>query len=97
MGAHEGCIQHGRLDFILEMPWLALSGSCCPPMHERVEKTVLLPCTAPISSGETFIPVWASGCRLRAMTIARSSMGGCDLSHKHVEDGCKSTCVVFGG
>jgi len=24
-------------------------------------------------------------------------MGGCGLSHEHVEDGCKSTCVEFGG
>ena len=23
--------------------------------------------------------------------------GGCALSHKHVEDGCKSNCVEFGG
>ena len=23
--------------------------------------------------------------------------GGCGLSHEHVEDGCKSTCVEFGG
>ena len=32
--------------------------------HKRVEKTVLLPCTVPISDGEAFIPVWASGCQL---------------------------------
>ena len=32
-----------------------------------------------------------------AMTIASSLMGGCGLSHEHVEDGCKSTCVKFGG
>jgi len=60
-------------------------------------KPVLLPCTAPISDGEAFIAVWASGCRLSAMTIASSLMGGCGLSHEHVEDGCKSTCVEFGG
>jgi len=24
-------------------------------------------------------------------------MGGCDLSHDHVEDDTKSTCVKFGG
>ena len=65
---------------------------CCPPMHKRVEKTVLLPCTAPISDGEAFIPV----CRLSAMTIASSLMGGCGLSHEHLEDGCKSICVEFG-
>jgi len=41
-------------------------------MHKWVEKTVLL-------------PVWASGCRLSAVTIA----SGCGLSHERVEDGCK--------
>jgi len=66
-------------------------------MHKRVEKTVLLPCTAPISDGEALIPVWASGCRLNAATIASSLMGGCGLSHEHAEDGYKSTCVEFGG
>jgi len=65
-------------------------------MHEWVEKTVLSPCTAPISGGEAFIPVWASSCRLSAMTIASSLMGGCGLSHERVEDGCKSICVKFG-
>jgi len=30
------------------------------PMHKWVEKTVLLPCMAPISGGEAFISVWAS-------------------------------------
>jgi len=47
----------------------------------------------------SFFPVWLSGCRLRAVTIASSLMGGCGLSHKCVEDGCKSTCqscVKFG-
>jgi len=66
-------------------------------MHEQVEKTVLLPCMVPISSGEAFFPVWESGCRLSAMTIANSLMSGCGLSHEHIEDGCKSTCVKFGG
>ena len=65
-------------------------------MHERVEKTVLLPCTAPISSGEGFIPVWGSGCRLSAMTVASSLMGGCGLCDERVEDGCKSTCLKSG-
>jgi len=53
--------------------------------------------TAPISDGEAFIPVWVSSCQLSAVTIASSLMGGCGFSHKHVEDGCKSTCVEFGG
>ena len=73
------------------------AGHCCPPMNERGEKTVLLPCTVPISGGEAFIPVWVSGCRLSAVTIASTLMGGCSLSHKRVEDGCKSTCVKFEG
>ena len=65
-------------------------------MHERVEKTVLLPCTVPISGGEAFTPVWASSCQLSAVTIASSLMGGCGLSHKRIEDGYKSTYVKFG-
>jgi len=81
----------------LEMPWLALSGPLLSSMHERVEKTVLLPCMVPISGGEAFIPVWASSCRLSAMTIANSLIDGCGLSHERVDDGCKSTCVKFGG
>jgi len=66
-------------------------------MHKWVEKTVLLPCMAPISSGEAFIPVWASVYQLSAVTIASSLMVGCGLSHERVQDGCKSTCVEFGG
>jgi len=42
-------------------------------------------------------PVWASSCRLSAMAIASLLMGGCGLSHGHVEDRCKSNCVKFGG
>jgi len=61
-----------------------------------LRKTVLLPCTAPISDGEAFIPVWASGCRLSAVTIASSLMDGCGLSHERVEDGCKSTWWSLG-
>ena len=76
----------------LEMPWLALGG---PLLYEQVEKAVLLPCTAPISVREDFFPVWVSSCQLSAMTIASSIMGGCGLSHEHVEDGCKSTCEVW--
>jgi len=46
---------------------------------------------------ETFIPVWASGCWLSAVTTASLLMGGCGLSHICVEDGCKSTCVNLWG
>ena len=90
--------QHGHLWAPLwkHLGWLWV-GHCCPPTHKWVEKTVLTPCTAPISGREAFIPVWASGCQLSAMTIAGSLVGGCGLSHKCVEDGCKSTCVKFGG
>ena len=31
------------------------------------------------------------------MAIASSLMGGCGLGHKCVENGCKDTCVKFGG
>ena len=31
-----------------------------------------------------------------AMTIASMLMGGCGLSHEHVEDGCKSTVWSLG-
>ena len=31
------------------------------------------------------------------MTVASLLMGGCGLSYEHVEDGCKSTYVEFGG
>jgi len=95
-GAPEGCRQHGRL-YALEMPWLTLSGPLLFSYAQWIEKTVLSPCMAPISSGEAFIPVWASTCRLNAVTIASSLMGGCGLSHEHVEDGCNSTYVKFGG
>ena len=80
----------------LEMPWLALSGPLLSSYALWVEKTVFLPCTAPISGGKAFIPVWVSICWLSAMTITSSLMGGCDLSRECVEDGCKSTCVKFG-
>jgi len=64
-------------------------------MHKQVEETVLLPCMVPISGGKAFIPVWVSGCRLSAVTIASMLIGGCGLSHECIEDGCKSTCVKF--
>ena len=43
-----------------------------------------------------FIPVWASGCWLIAVTITSSLMGGFGLSQERVEDNRKSTCVKFG-
>ena len=53
-------------------------------MHEWVEETVLFPCTVPIYDGKAFIPVWASGCGLSAVTIASLLMGGCRLRHERV-------------
>jgi len=61
--------------------WLWVGHCCPPPMHKWVEKTVLSPCTAPISSGEAFIPVWASGCQLSAVNIASSVMEQWHITH----------------
>jgi len=52
----------------LETPWLWV-GHCYPPMHEQVKKTVLLLCMVPISGGEAFFPVLASGCWLGAKLV----------------------------
>jgi len=57
------------------------------------------------SSHHALCPFWrgslfpnlASGYRLSAITIASLLMGGYGLSHEREEDGCKSTCVEFGG
>ena len=76
--------------------WLWV-GHCCPPMHEQIGKAVLSTCTVPISCREALFQVWASGCWPRAVTIASLLVGGCGLGHERVEDGCKSTCVKFGG
>ena len=65
-------------------------------MNKWVKKTVLSPCTMPISSGEAFVGVWTSGCRSKAKTISSSLMRACGFSH-HLEDGCKSMCVKFRG
>jgi len=77
-----GCTQRVQtawpsLDSALVLLWV---GHCCPPMQNEVEKTVLFMVT--ISDGEAFFPVWVSGCGLSAMTITRSLMGGCGLSHE---------------
>ena len=61
----------------LKTPWLVPGGLFLSSMHQQVEKTVLSPCWAPIPGSEAFSLVWTSGCRLRAMTIASSLMGGC--------------------
>jgi len=36
-----------------------------------------------------------SGSQLRAKTIENLLRTGCGLSHKHVDYGCKGTCVKF--
>ena len=98
VGAPEGCKQHGRLWAQLWIPigwhWV---GRFCPLVYKWSEKIVHSPCWVPIPGSEAFFPVWMSGCFPRAMTIASSLMGGCGLGHKCIEDGCKGTCVKFGG
>ena len=98
MGTPKGYKEHGRLWVQLQkhLGWLWV-GHFCPTMHKRAEKTVLSPCTAPILCKEAFFPVWMSGCWTGVMTIARSLIGGCGLSHECLEDGCKSTYVKFSG
>ena len=61
------------------------------------EKTVLSLCGSPFLAEEGFLGIWTSSCQLRAMAIASSSMGGCGLGHKCVENDCKDTCMKFGG
>ena len=90
VSAPKGCRQHGHL-----LAQIKEYLDCCPPMNKRVEKTFLSHCMVPISTWEAFSPVQASGCWLSTVTIASSLMGGCGLSHEHVEYGCKSTCVKF--
>jgi len=81
---------------------MAVSGLCFRnTLVGPGQATAVLLCTngltAPISSREAFIPDWASSCRLSAVIIASLIMGGCGLSHEHVDDGCKSINVKFGG
>jgi len=49
-----GCIQSVQIAWLslglaLEMPCV---GHCCPPMHERVEKTVSRPAHCPFPAGK---------------------------------------------
>ena len=99
MGGYTRRVQRAwpSLGSALGTPWLALGWPLLSSYARTVEKTVLLPCTVPISGGEAFIPVWTSSCWLSAVTIASSLMGGCGLGHEHVEDDCKSSCVKFLG
>jgi len=71
----------------LEMPWLAL--------HEQNSPLALH--GTHFQWGSFYPSLGKCGYRLSAVTIASSLMGGCGLSHEHVEDGCKSTCVKLGG
>jgi len=73
----------------LEMHWLAL----CEPLLSSYAR---MSCTAPISSKEAFILVWASSSQLSAVTIASSLLSG-ESSHECVEDSFKSISVKFWG
>ena len=79
----------------LEMPWLALMGHCYPPMHKRVEKTVLSPARCPFPMGKPLSHSGRAGAGWVPWLLP--AHGGCGLSHERVEDGCKSTCAKFGG
>jgi len=75
-------------------------------MHKRVEKTVLLPCTAPISDGAHFRrgsihptvgePSIYPTLGERAVTIVNSLMGGCGLSHERVEMVVRALVWILG-
>ena len=81
----------------LETPWLALGG---PLLSSYAwmgwENSPLTFHGAHFWQGSLF-PIWTSCCRPRAGDYCKLLMGGCSLSHKRVEDSCKSTCVKFGG
>ena len=92
-----GCTQRVQRAWLspgstLEMLWVGL---CCPSMHERVEKSPLTLHGIHFQLG-SLNPSLGECCWLRAMTIASLLMGGCGLSHEHVEDGRKTMCVKFG-
>ena len=61
----------------------------------RKQSSCLARCPFPM--GKHLSQSGRASCQLSAVTIASLLMGGCDLSHECVEDGCKSTCVEFGG
>ena len=43
------------------------------------------------------MPVWTSSRQLIAVIVASSLIGGCGLSHEHVEEGCNwHLCQVLG-
>ena len=71
-----GCTQR------VQMAWLSLDQSETFFGNGWDEKTVLLPCRAPISDSESFIPIWTSSRQLIAMTISSLLRGGCGSSHK---------------
>ena len=73
-------------------------GHFCLPMWTVWENSLLaLLARRPFPAGKLFFPVWTNSCRPRAVSIASLLMGECGLSHERVEDGCRSTCVKFGG
>ena len=83
----------GRLNTLVGSGWAT---AVLLHMHKQVEKTVLSPYAVPISGGEAVFPVWAS--RLSAECCDYCKLvNGWVWSNECVEDGCKSTCVKFGG
>jgi len=75
--------------------WLWV-GHYCPPMHEWIAKTVLLPYTMPISGREAFS--WSGQVLAgRELRLLQAYQWVGVVWREHVEDGCKSTCVKFGG
>ena len=81
----------------LETHWLALSG----PLLSSYARTGWVNSPLALYGGHfqhgSLYPSVGEWLPLSAMTIASSLMGRCGLSHECVEDGCKSTCVEFGG
>ena len=84
----------------MAVSWLhfgnALVGSEWATAILCMNRAVLLPCMAPISDGEALSQsgqVWLlAECRDYCQLVN----GGCGLSHEHIEDGYKSTCVKLG-
>ena len=80
--------------FVKHLGWHWV-GHFCPPICTNGLKKHSSCLVGPYSCSEAFFPVWTSSCQPRAVTIASLLMGGCSLRHEHVEDGCKSTCVIL--
>ena len=64
-------------------------------MHELAEKIVHLTCRVLI--GSKAFPSLDKCLLAESHDFCKLVNSGCVLSHKPVEDGCKATCVKFGG